>query len=298
MTTTDTRTDSGLESPLQERSGRDDPTASTNGLVRPKRPAGTRPRPRGVSLALRALVPLAALGLWWLVTGTGWVRHQLLVSPWEVVMTFGNMFRTENLAYQIGVSLARAGVGLVIGASAGLVLGAVAGLYRLGEELVDAPMQMLRTVPFLAVVPLFILWLGIGETPKIVLIALATAFPVYLNTSNGVRNVDRRVVEAMRAYGMKKAQLTREVVLPLALPQIFTGLRFSMGVSVLALIAAEQINAKAGIGYLLNQAESYQQVNVLLVCVFVYCAFGLIADLIVRLLERLAIPWRHGVAAR
>jgi sulfonate transport system permease protein len=244
------------------------------------------------------VVPLALLGFWWLSTATGWIRHQLLVSPWDVVVTFGHMFHDQNLGYQIEVSLARAGLGLCIGAGIGLVIGAIVGLHQLGEETFDASMQMLRTVPFLAVVPLFILWLGIGETPKITLIALATIFPVYLNTSNGVRNVDRRVLEAMRSYGLRRAQLTRQVVLPLALPQILTGLRFSMGVSVLALIAAEQINAKAGIGSLLNQAESYQQVNVLLVCVFIYCFFGLLADLIVRVLEHFAMPWRAGVAER
>jgi len=251
-----------------------------------------------LSPVLAAILPVVVLAAWWLATGQGWIAPQLLVSPWHVVMTFGNLFRTDDLAGQIGVSLARAAVGLCIGAGLGLLLGTVVGLYRRGEELLDASMQMLRTVPFLAVVPLFILWLGIGEAPKILLIALATMFPMYLNASNGVRNVDRRVVEAMRSFGLDGAPLTRHVIVPLALPQILTGLRFSMGVSVLALIAAEQINAKSGIGYLLYQAQSYEQVNVLLVCLFVYCAFGLAADLIVRVIERVTMPWRAGVAAR
>jgi sulfonate transport system permease protein len=284
-----------LATPPDARSGE---ALAPDGLVAPQRRPSTRPRGRVASLALRTVLPLTLLGVWSLATGLGWIRPQVLVTPWRVVMTFGNMFRTQDLAYQIGISLKRAAIGLCIGASLGLVLGVVSGLYRLGEELLDASVQMLRTVPFLAVIPLFIVWLGIGETPKVTIIALATLFPVYLNTSNGVRNVDKRVVEAMRAYGLGGIRLTREVVLPLALPQIFTGLRFSMGVSVLALIAAEQINARAGIGFLLNGAESYQQVNVLLVCVFIYCFFGLAADLIVRALEHLALPWRDGVATR
>jgi sulfonate transport system permease protein len=174
----------------------------------------------------------------------------------------------------------------------------IAGLSTYGEELLDSSLQMLRTVPFLAVVPLFIIWLGIGETPKVALIAVASAFPLYLNTYNGVRNVDRRVVEAARCFGLRRARLSREVILPLALPQILTGLRFSLGVSVLALIAAEQINASAGVGFLLNQAQSFQQIDILLVCVILYCSFGLLADLIVRLLEHLTMPWRAGVATR
>jgi sulfonate transport system permease protein len=267
-------------------------------LVRPAGRRKVRQRSRPLSLALRALVPLALLGLWWLATDAGWVRKQVLVSPWRVAETFDSMFRTDDLAHHLGVSLTRSGIGLLIGAAAGLVLGAVAGLSRLGEELLDSSLQMLRTVPFLAVVPLFIIWLGIGETPKIVLIALATVFPVYLNTSSGVRNVDRRVVEAAQSYGLSRLRVTREVVLPLALPQIFTGLRYSMGVSVLALIAAEQINANAGIGYLLNQAESYGQINILLACVIIYCVLGLLGDVVVRFLEHVAMPWRGGVAAR
>ena len=142
------------------------------------------------------------------------------------------------------------------------MLGAVAGLWRIGEELLDSSMQMLRTIPFLALVPLFIVWLGIGETPKIVLIALATVFPMYLNTYNGVRSVDRKVVEGMRSFGVTGWRLVREVVFPLALPSILTGLRFALGVSVLALIAAEQINASNdGLGHLMIQAQTVPPVR-------------------------------------
>ena len=147
-------------------------------------------------------------------------------------------------------------------------------------------------------VPLFIVWFGIGETPKLLLIALATMFPMYLNAYAGVRNVDRKVIEAMRSFGLNGRRLVLEVVLPLALPQIFTGLRFSLGVSVLVLIAAEQINASAGLGYLLNSAQMYQQVDVILICIGIYAVLGLGADLIVRTLERVFLPWRAGVAIR
>ncbi len=285
---------------IDERDTGSAPTAPAGieDLVEPQPKVGARRGRSWSSPALASILPVTVLGLWWLATGLHWVTPQLLVSPWHVVMTFGNLVRTQNLIGQIGVSLARAGLGLLIGGGAGLILGTVVGLYRRGEDLLDASMQMLRTVPFLAVVPLFILWLGIGETPKVLLIALATMFPMYLNTSNGVRNVDRRVVEAMRSFDLDGAKLTRHVIIPLALPQILTGLRFSMGVSVLALIAAEQINAKSGIGYLLYQAQSYEEVNVLIACLFIYCAFGLLADLIVRVIERFSMPWRAGVATR
>jgi sulfonate transport system permease protein len=236
--------------------------------------------------------------MWWIATATGLVQPQTLISPYRAATTLVSMFRTDNLAYQIAVSLERSAIGLVIGVGLGLVLGILTGLSALGEELLDSSMQMLRTVPFLALVPLMIVWLGIGETPKIAIIALATVFPIYLNTSNGVRNVDKKVVETAHSYGLSKLGVIREVILPLAMPQIFTGLRFSLGVSVLALVAAEQINATAGIGHLVSDAESYAQTDVLLVCVLIYCGLGLIGDVIVRILEHILLPWRAGVAAR
>jgi sulfonate transport system permease protein len=263
-----------------------------NRLLKKQRPGRWR------TVLLRAVLPLLLLAIWAIGTGTGAITPQVLSSPWHVVMTYGNLFRTEDLMVQIGVSLERAVIGLAIGASIGLLLGIGAGLSQLWEEAVDSSMQMLRTLPFLALVPLFIIWFGIGELPKIIIIALATICPVYLNAYSGVRNVDRRVVEASRAFGLKGARLAKEVVLPQALPQILTGIRFASGVSVLALIAAEQINAHQGIGYLLYQAQSTQQVDVLLVCVTLYCILGLGADLIVRLVEHVAVPWRAGVATR
>ncbi len=176
------------------------------------------------------------------------------------------------------------------------MLGAVAGLWRVGEELLDSSLQMLRTIPFLALVPLFIVWLGIGETPKIVLIALATVFPMYLNTYNGVRSVDRKVLEGMRSFGVTGWRLVRDVVFPLALPSILTGLRFALGVSVLALIAAEQIASNDGLGHLMIQAQTYLQSDVIVVCIVIYAALGLLADVLVRALERVLMPWRSSVS--
>ena len=228
----------------------------------------------------------------------GWVDASVLPTPARVWDTARDLVAHDDLLGQLRVSLGRSLRGVAIGVTIGLVLGAIAGSMRIGEQVVDSPMQMLRTVPFLALVPLFIVWLGIGETPKILLIALATMFPMYLNTYNGVRNVDRKVVEAMRTYGLKGPKLTRQIILPQALPSILNGLRFSLGVSVLALLAAEQINASKGLGALMYTAQSFQRVDILMVVIIVYALLGLAADLIVRIIERLAMPWRNGVAVR
>jgi sulfonate transport system permease protein len=250
------------------------------------------------SLARRALGPFLVVALWAIWTSAGLVDPSILPSPKTLGSTAVQLWNEQDLLQQVGTSLSRALVGGAFGVILGLVLGVTAGLFRLGEELFDALLQMLRTIPFLALVPLFIVWFGIDETPKLILIALATMFPMYLNTYAGVRNVDGKVVEAARSFGLQGPRLIREVVLPLALPSILTGLRFALGVAVLVLIAAEQINTSAGLGYLLNTAQVYQQVDVILICIAIYAALGLGADLFVRKLEKLLMPWRAGVAAR
>ena len=216
-------------------------------------------------------------------------------ATWDA---FVDLLRHQDLLGDIGVSARRAVLGLALGAGLGLVLGIVVGLSRLGEELLDAPLQMLRMVPYPAVIFLFIVWFGIGETAKVLLIGLATLFPMYLNTSNGVRNVDRRMVEAARSFGVRGAQLVRRVIVPAAMPSILTGLRFSAGISVIALVFTESIGANQGIGYLVSQANSLQQIPVLVVCVIIYALLGVVADILVRLLERVAMPWRRHSAVR
>ena len=255
-------------------------------------------RNRFRSIALRVAGPLAVVGLWWLLTGTGIIDPTILPSPLVTWKTFWHLLLHQDLLGDIGVSLARAAVGLAIGAGFGLILGITVGLFRLGEELLDASLQMFRVIPFPAVLFLFIVWFGIGETAKVLLIALATLFPMYLNTFNGVRNVDRRIVEAARSFGLRGRRLVTGVVVPLALPSILTGLRFSAGVSIIALVFAETINANKGIGYLANQAASFNQVPVLVVCIIVYALLGIFVDLCVRILENRLMPWRRQVAVR
>jgi sulfonate transport system permease protein len=267
------------------------------GLVRPEVHASA-PRSRHRTLLLRTALPVAIFGLWWLLTGTGIISADKLSSPATTWSAFVTLLLHQDLVGDIGISVARAAGGLALGASIGLVLGITVGLFALGEELVDSTMQMFRTVPFPAMIFLFIVWFGIGETAKVGLIALATLFPMYLNVSNGVRNVDRKVVESSRSFGLRGWRLVRQVVIPLAMPSILTGLRFATGVSVIALVFAETINANKGIGYLVSQAASFNQVPVLVVCILLYAILGVVADLLVRLLERALMPWRRHLSVR
>ncbi|WP_371627059.1 ABC transporter permease [Streptomyces sp. NBC_01116] len=267
------------------------------GLVAP-RPQLRRPRSRPYAVTVRALGPVVLLALWWAASATGLLTADVLASPAEVFRAVGELWGNGQLPDALTTSLTRSGLGLIIGLAAGLALGIVTGFTRLGDELLDSSLQTLRTIPFLSLVPLFMVWFGINETAKILLIAVATTFPMYVSTSSGVRTTDPKLIEAMRSFGMSRLGIVREVVLPGALPSLLAGLRLSMTLSVIALIAAEEINATAGIGYLMSQAQSYARTDILAVCILVYGLLGLTADILVRLLERALMPWRTPQGAR
>ena len=156
----------------------------------------------------------------------------------------------------------------------------------------DSTIQMLRTVPFVGLIPLLIVWFGIGETPKYAIIGLGTAFPMYLNVFAGIRAVEANLLESTESLGVSRLGIVRHVVLPAALPNAFVGLRYALGIAWIALIFAEQVNASSGIGYLMNNAEQYDQTNVIIVCLALYALLGLLIDLLVRLLERWLLSWR------
>jgi sulfonate transport system permease protein len=277
---------------------REDPADNLpRGLIRPV-VEQRRHRSRRTSLAIRALLPAAFVLLWWGLTGSGAIKGDELASPTSTWNQFTFLLMHQDLLGDIGVSAARAGMGLLIGGGIGLLLGIIVGLFDLGEEVFDSSLQMFRTLPYPAFIFLFIIWFGIGETAKVLLIALACLTPMYLNVSNGVRNVDRRIVEASRTFGLSGWRLVRQVIFPLALPSILNGLRFAAGVSVVALVFAETIAANQGIGYLVTQASSLQQMSTLVVCIIIYALLGIGADVLVRILERVTMPWRRHLAMR
>ncbi|WP_131769257.1 ABC transporter permease subunit [Candidatus Protofrankia datiscae] len=250
-------------------------------------------RRRGVPRWIRRPVgPLLLLLLWQIASWSGSTSTDLLASPWTVVTTFADLVSSGELPKAIAVSLRRAGSGVLLGGSVGILLALIAGLFRLGEDLIDASVQMIRTVPFVGLIPLFIIWFGIGETPKIALVAFGVTFPLYINTYAGIRNVDSDLVEAARTVGLTRLGLIRHVIVPGALPNVLVGLRFSLAISWLALIFAEQINANRGLGQLMNDAQEFQRTDIIVVCLVVYAFLGLTVDAIVRLLERMLLSWR------
>ncbi|MFI1104734.1 ABC transporter permease [Streptomyces melanogenes] len=258
-------------------------------LNAPRRSRVPLPRP------VRRLAGPLLMVLVWQALGTfGIVGERVLATPGSVLSAGWELTRTGELADHLLASLARVASGLALGVTAGLVIALTAGLFRLGDELLDSTMQVLRALPVLGLLPLVIIWFGVGEAPKIALVAFGTAFPVYVNTYAAIRGVDNRLVESGRTVGLGRLGLVRHVILPGAVPGFLVGLRFALTGAWLIMIVAEQLNATNGIGYLMNQAQSWYRTDIIVLGLLIYGVLGLAADGFIRLLERRLLGWRRG----
>ncbi|UGQ11564.1 ABC transporter permease subunit [Yinghuangia sp. ASG 101] len=241
--------------------------------------------------ALPWLVPVALLVSWHWGSESGALSPTVLPGPAEVWRSARELSDSGELWRHIGVSLRRIAIGFSLGAATGLALGFLVGMSRLAEGLLDRSLQMIRTIPHLALVPLFIAWFGIGEQPKILLVALGTMFPVYLNTVTGIRTVDERLIQLGRSYGLGRRALVREIVVPGAMPSILSGIRYALGVAWLTLVVAETIASQDGIGYLAQNARELLRTEQLVLAIVLYALAGLLADILTRLIERRALRW-------
>jgi sulfonate transport system permease protein len=245
----------------------------------------------------RVLGPVLILAVWSTASATGVLDPRLVSAPWTVIDEAYQLTRQGELQSDFLISAQRAMTGLGIGVVVGTALAVAAGLSRVGDAVVDGGMQVKRAIPALALIPLMILWLGIGEEMKIVTIALFVLVPVYINTYAGLVGIDSRYVELAEVIGLNRWQFIRKVVVPGALPGWFTGLRLGVTGSWLALIVVEQINATSGIGYMMFQAQENGQTDVILVGLLVYGLFGFVTDAVVRLVERRALSWRQTLGS-
>lgn len=243
----------------------------------------------------RWVSPIVLLLLWELGSRTGLIPARTLAAPSSVLATMLGMISSGELPSNLFVSFWRALIGLAIGVSIGTALGLVAGLSRQGDAVIDPVVQIKRTIPVVALSPLFIVWFGIGETPKIALIAFATIFPVYLNLYQGIRGVDVRLIDAARSFGLNRAEVIRHVILPGAMPSLLTGFRYALSIAVIMLVIAEQINASSGLGFLINNARDFMRTDIIVVCLMVYAILGLGGDLLVRSIEKRALAWRPSL---
>ncbi|CAJ0781867.1 Putative aliphatic sulfonates transport permease protein SsuC [Ralstonia psammae] len=240
------------------------------------------------------IVPLVLLVLWQASAQWGWLSNRILPAPLDVAKSAVALARSGELWTHVAVSTWRALLGFAIGGSLGLALGLLTGTFRTAETLLDTTLQMVRNIPVLALIPLVILWFGIDESAKLFLVSLGVFFPIYLNTYHGIRSVDPALVEMARSYGLSRAQLYREVILPGALPQILVGVRFSLGLMWVTLIVAETVSAQAGIGYMTMNAREFLQTDVVLLGILLYALLGKLADWLSRGLERYWLRWHPG----
>ena len=247
-------------------------------------------------LARRIVGPLLVIGLWQLVCSLGVFTSVEVASPVAVLDAGRELWAQGVLQANLLISLQRVAEGLVLGVAAGVALAVASGLFWVGEDLLDPVIQAARAVPILGLVPLVIIWFGVGEAPKVFLIALGCTFPVYINTYAAIRGVDMKLVEAGQTFGLNRWGLIRRVILPGALPGFLTGLRFALVGSWIIDVVAEEINAQSGLGYLINQAQSTDRTDIMFLCLAIYAILGLLADVVVRLLERTLLSWRRGFA--
>lgn len=276
--------------------------ATVPSLAPPRRGSGgsggSRSRRNGW---LRVISPIALVLLWQLLSATGVLPPSKLVSPVSVVHTAWTLVTTNNPSYgtlqkSLLVSAERWGIGFFLGTAIALVLAVLTGLSRVGEYVLDPVVQVLRSIPLLGILPLFIVWFGIGELPKDLIVLFGALFPMYVNTFAGIRGVDPRLGELSRVLGLSRWETIRHIVLPGALPEALAGLRLGVVSSLLALVVGEQINANAGLGFMITQAESFLQNNIIMVALIVYAILGLLADWIVRVIDRKALAWRRDFA--
>jgi len=260
------------------------------------RPAQARAR-RSLPSWRRAVSPVALLLAWELAGRSGVLAEEKLPAPSTVLTTGARLAGDGSLWVHLGDSLTRAGTGLVLGGTAAVLLGAIAGLLRLGDDLVDPPVQMARMLPHLALVPLLIIWVGIGESLKISLVALGAFFPIYLNLYAGIRGIDQRLVEAARTCGLGQLARLRHVVLPGALPSLFLGLRLAIAAAWLSLVVGEQVATDNGVGFMIMEAREFSQTDVVVLGLLVYAVLGLLSDLALRFAERRALVWHTGLRA-
>ncbi|MFC6086456.1 ABC transporter permease [Sphaerisporangium aureirubrum] len=245
----------------------------------------------------RLITPIVLVAGWEGAARAGVLSQDKLPAPSKVVAAAWRLSLDGSLGLHLLESVERAALGLLIGGSLGLVLGAIAGLLRTGDDLVDPPVQAARMLPHLGLVPLLIIWVGIGESLKVSLVALGAFFPIYLNTYAGIRDIDERLVEAARTCGLSQLERVRHVVLPGAMPSLFLGLRLAFAAGWLSLVVGEQVNGQSGLGFMMMEARDFSQTEIVVLGLIVYASLGLLSDLALRTAERRTLSWRRGLRA-
>jgi sulfonate transport system permease protein len=237
------------------------------------------------------LVPFVVIVIWQLLGDLGVISKRILPTPLAVVEAAILLTKEGLLLKYLSISTWRAFQGFIIGGGIGFILGLVNGVFRSAEKLTDTSMQMIRTIPHLALIPMVIAWFGIGEEGKLFLVSLGVMFPIYLNTFHGIRSIDPGLIEMGRVYGLRGLSLFWQIILPGALPSILVGVRFALGIMWLSLIVAETISANSGIGYMSMNAREFFQMDVIVLGIVIYALLGKLSDGMAKWMERRWLQW-------
>ncbi|GAA4707364.1 ABC transporter permease [Brevibacillus fulvus] len=239
-------------------------------------------------------LPVLIVGIWQMVGSLGFVSPTLLPTPLEIAEAFVQLTLSGELLAHLKISVVRASIGFLLGGGLGLLFGLLVGFFNKAEQSLDPTFQMIKTIPHLAVLPLFILWFGFGELSKILLIAKGAFFPIYLNTFLGIRGVDSRLFEVARVLEFSRLQLITKLIVPAALPNILLGVRLSLGIAWLGLVVAELMGSSEGIGYMITDARQFSQTAIVFVGIIIFAVVGKITDSFVRFLENRLLKWRDN----
>ncbi len=273
--------------------------AKTNALMRarPTRPGETYGVPgQGDSLLISAISGAVIIGIWSLATWLGWIKPLFLPSPLAIVQKFITIwqdgFANSSLFEHIGVSVARVFGALLLACATAVPIGLAMGMSRVMRGVFDPPIEFYRPVPPLAYLPLMIIWFGIGELSKVLLIYLAIFAPVAIGTRSGVRSAAIEQIHAAYSLGASRWQVLWQVILPAALPEIITAVRIGMGVGWTTLVAAEMVAATNGIGFMVLSASEFLQTSTVILGIVIIAAIAYAFDMLMRFLERRLVPWK------
>ncbi|MBS4198291.1 ABC transporter permease subunit [Bacillus sp. FJAT-49732] len=243
---------------------------------------------------LGGIIPLILLITWEVAGRIGLIEAHLLPTPTKIINEIINMGAAGTLWGHIGTTLLRVGAGFFLGTIAALILGSIVGYFTVFEKLMDPLIQAFRSIPSLAWVPLFILWMGIGESSKVTLIAVGVFFPVYLNIVSGIQGVDRKLIEVGKIYGFTSAQTLRKIILPASLPSFLVGLRSGLGLGWMFVVAAEIMGASKGLGYLLVVGQNTYSPHLVIASILLFAVIGKLTDSLLKNIEKKSLSWQDS----
>lgn len=240
------------------------------------------------------ILPLVILGAWQLATEFQWIPPVFLPSPWRTVTSFWDLVTRQAFEADFLTSITLVLQSFIIGAVLALALGVAAGMSRKVEYFFGPTFDTIRHIPGIAWLPLIILWLGVGAPAKTLVIAKSVFFPVFLNTLQGIRNVDRNYIELGQVLRLTRWQMLRRVLIPAALPNVMVSLRYSAGLAWALVVVAEGIAGQVGIGFLIFRAQSLLLTDQLLVCMATIGVVGFVIDRLMLGLQKRALVWKQG----